>query len=143
MKASKVPETIRTIIGQAGGMGLQGPFTYIGAHDFGYKCAEPEGEYRSGYMSKLVSKGGLGNVDFEVGLRFKVNGKPGKNWVMIIAYEPDDTYSVWLIEGHPERKPGSMVLACHRDVYCDMLRQVIEQTYDQAIRDHNQGFIPL
>ena len=94
-------------------------------------------------MSKLVSEGGLGNVDFEVGLRFKVNGKPGNNWVMIIAYEPDDTYSVWLIEGHAGRKPGSMVLACHRDVYCDMLRQVIEQTYDQAIRDHNQGFIPL
>jgi hypothetical protein len=42
-----------------------------------------------------------------------------------------------------KRKPGSMVLACHRDVYCDMLRQIIEQTYDQAIRDHNQGFIPL
>ena len=36
-----------------------------------------------------------------------------------------------------------MVLACLRDVYCDTLQGVIEAAYDEAIRTHNQGFIPL
>ena len=36
-----------------------------------------------------------------------------------------------------------MVLACQRDVYADTLQSVIESTYDAAIRDHNDGFIPL
>jgi hypothetical protein len=36
-----------------------------------------------------------------------------------------------------------MVLACHRDVYCDVLQSVIESTYDEAIRERNGGFIPL
>jgi len=62
---------------------------------------------------------------------------------VIIAYEPDDTYTVWLVEGHRARQPDSMVLTCHRDVYCDTLQGVIEAAYDHAIREHNQGFIPL
>ena len=36
-----------------------------------------------------------------------------------------------------------MVLAHHEDVYCDTLQSVIEQTYDRAIQDHNDSFIPL
>jgi hypothetical protein len=49
---------------------------------------------------------------------------------------------VWLVEGHVGRKSDSMVLACHRKVYCDMLQSTIEQTYDPAIVEHNRGFIP-
>jgi hypothetical protein len=42
-------------------------------------------------------------VDFEVGVRLRVNGRRGRNWLMVIAYEPDDTYTVWLVEGHAAR----------------------------------------
>lgn len=143
MKPNTVPDTVQAIIAQAGGLGLSGAFVYVGAHETTYRCAEAHGEYRSGYLSRLVSQHGIGSVDFDVGVKFKVNGKRGRDWAMIIAYEPNDTYTVWLVEGHQNRKPDSMVLACHRDVYCDMLRWVIERTYDEAIREHNEGWIPL
>ena len=70
-------------------------------------------------------------------------GKLGRAWTLIIAYEPNDTYTIWLVERHRGRKPDSMVLACERDVYCDTLQGVIKAVYDRAIREHNQGFIPL
>lgn len=143
MDTASVPETIRTIIAQAGGFGLRGAFTYIGASRFRYRCDRPDGECRSATPSRLRSDDGPPRVEFEVGLEARVNGKRGRDWSLIIAYEPDDTYSVWLVEGHAERKADEMVLACVRDVYCDMLQSVVEQAYDRAIAEHNQGFIPL
>jgi len=143
MKPDKVPDTVQAIIAQAGGLGMRGAFIYVGAHNITYRCAEAEGEYRSSRMSRLGSFRGFGCVDFEVGVKFRVNGRRGRGWTMVIAYEPDDTYTVWLVEAHRKRQPSSMVLACRRDVYCDTLQSVIEATYDEAIRDHNQGFIPL
>ena len=137
----QIPETIRTIVEQAGGFGLQGAFTYTGAEAFTYRCAQMEGEYRSGRPSCLMADDR--RIDFEVGLSCRVNGKSGRDWRMIIAYEPDDTYAVWLVEGHPKRTVDTMVLACHRDVYCDTLKTTVERTYDEAIRQHNGGFIPL
>jgi uncharacterized protein (DUF1697 family) len=90
-----------------------------------------------------VSEAGQGFVDYEVGLQCRVNGKPGRAWTLIITYEPTDVYTVWLVEGHKGRQPDSMVLACQRDIYCDTLQSAIESTYDTAIREHNDGFIPL
>ena len=139
----KIPDTIQTIIAQCGGRGLAGAFAYIGAHDLRYRCPEPDGEYRGGAPSKLTVENGQGFVEYEVGLSCRVNGKPGHRWMLIITYEPDDTYAVWLVEGHRGRQPDTMVLACERDVYCDTLQNVIEVAYDQAIRNHNSGFIPL
>lgn len=136
-----VPETIRTIIDQTGGFGIHGAFAYIGAEASTYRCARLTGEYRSSRPSRLSTEDR--QVDFEVGLSAKVNGKPGRAWTLVIAYEPDDTYAVWLVEGHAKRTPETMVLACHRDVYCDTLKSVIECAYDEAIREHNGGFIPL
>ncbi len=143
MKSDRVPDTVQAIIAQAGGLGMRGAFIYVGARDISYRCAEPVGEYRSSCMSQLGSQRGLGCVAFEVGVKFRVNGRRGRDWKMVIAYEPNDTYTVWLIEGHKRREASSMVLACRRDVYCDNLQSVIESTYDDAIREHNQGFIPL
>jgi hypothetical protein len=143
MKLESLPETVQAIIAQAGGLGLRGAFTYIGASAFSYHCAEALGEYRSSRPSRLVSEGGQGFVDYEVGLQCRVNGKRGRAWTLIVAYEPTDVYTVWLVEGHRDRKPSEMVLACHRDVYCDTMQGVIEATYDEAIRAHNHGFIPL
>ena len=45
------------------------------------------------------------------------------------------------VEG--EAAEFTMVLACQRNVFCDTLRGTIEAVYDRAIREHNQGFIPL
>ena len=143
MQTRPLPETIRTILDQAGGLGLTGAFVYIGAQDFTYRCAEMVGEYRSGRPSKLVSEAGQGFVDYEVGLQCRVNGKPGHRWTLIIAYEPTDVYTVWLVEGHKARQPDTMVLACHRDVYCDLLKGLMAGVYDMAIQTHNGGFIPL
>lgn len=139
----KAPDTIQAIFQQAGGLGLRGAFVYIGAQNFTYRCAEALGEYRSRRPSRLVSESGQGFVDYEVGLQCRVNGKRGRAWTLIVVYEPTDVYTVWLVEGHRERKPSEMVLACHRDVYCDTLQGVIEAAYDEAIRTHNNGEIPL
>jgi len=143
MNLQSLPDTIQVIFATAGGLGLRGAFVYVGAHQFRYRCAESSGEYRSGFESHLTTKNAMADVEFDVGLQFRVNGKPRKVWTLLIAYEPNDTYTVWLYEAHAGRTADSMVLACHREVYNDMLKEVIEQTYDQAIQTHNAGFIPL
>ena len=143
MQLASLPETVQAILAQAGGQGLNGAFTYIGAQHFTYRCAEALGEYRSSRPSRFVSESVQGFIEYEVGVQCRVNGKRGHAWTLIVAYEPDDTYTVWLVEAHRQRKPAEMVLACHRDVYCDTLQGVIEAAYDDAIRTHNQGFIPL
>ena len=97
MKLESLPETVQAIIAQAGGLGLRGAFTYIGASAFSYRCAEALGEYRSSRPSRLISECGQGFIDYEVGFQCRVNGKRGRAWTLIIAYEPDDTYTVWLV----------------------------------------------
>jgi hypothetical protein len=143
MKTESLPDTIQAILAQAGGLGLTGAFVYVGADHFTYRCAQRHGEYRSSRPSRLVSEGGPPRVEYEVGLQCRVNGKTGHRWTLIIAYEPTDVYTVWLVEGHAARTADTMVLACHRDVYCDTLQGVIEAAYDRAIQEHNGGFIPL
>lgn len=143
MKVDPLPETISTILAQAGGFGIHGAFAYIGAHRFRYKCPRLHGEFRSSKPSQQTDADNGPRVDYEVGIEARVNGRPSRAWTLIIAYEPNDTYTVWLVEGHARRKPDSFVLASVRDVYCDMLQSVIEQVYDRAIADHNKGFIPL
>ena len=46
----------------------------------------------------------MGFVEYEVGLQCHVNGKRGHRWTLIIAYEPNDTYTVWLVKGRWGRK---------------------------------------
>jgi hypothetical protein len=139
---SKVPETIRTIIEQCGGMGLRGAFVYVGAQEFSYKCPNVRGECR-GSPSNITEHG---LVDYGVGLTFRVNGKRGANWRMMIAYEPDDTYSVYLWRrAYPKEEEKGLrgvVLESADDVYCDTIKSVVEQMYDRAIKEHNDGFIP-
>lgn len=143
MESGILSDTVRAIIDQAGGLGLRGAFAYIGASGLSYKCSEHYGEYRSASPSRLMANQGIIFVEYEIGLQCRVNGKRGQGWTLIIAYEPNDTYTVWLVEGHHGRKGDSMVLACHENVYCETLQSVIESTYDRAIQEHNDGFIPL
>ena len=143
MKAKALPDTIQAIIEQAGGLGLSGAFTYVGASAFLYQCERASGECRSGTRSRLVTEKGRASEVADVFLRFRVNGKRGRCWTMLVAYEPDDTYTVWLVDYHPKRKPAETVIDRVNDVYCDTLQGVIEHVYDQAIATHNSGFIPL
>jgi hypothetical protein len=53
MKLESLPDTIRAIVSQAGGLGLRGAFVYVGAHNLTYRCPEPVGEYRSSRPSRL------------------------------------------------------------------------------------------
>lgn len=136
-----LPYTIRTIIEQMGGRGISGAFVYVGASQLVHKCPQAEGEYRSGYFSKETPEG---LIDYDVGLQFSVNGKRGETWKMVVAYEPDDTYSVW-IWTNKSAVPGRMgaVIEHRDDVYCDGLKDTVEHMYDQAIKERNQGFIPI
>src|ERR1044072_5680694 len=139
----KPPYTIRTIIEQMGGLGLSGAPVYCGAHQFAYKCRAVEMECRSAFRSRETDHGLL---DYDVGLTFRVNGKRGQNWTMLVAYEPNDTYSVWLWrKGAPSEQAAGkygVVLATRDDVYCDTLKETVERMYDEAIRKHCRGFIP-
>jgi len=140
----KLPDTIRSIVDQAGGTGMTGAFCYVGASQYVYLCPKADGEYRSGYKSHVAEQGdGSYTVKFGVGLRFKVNGKRGAGWYMVIAYEPDDTYTVWLVENRNNRNPSGMVLECMDDVYCDILKEVIEGMYDRALNNYCEGVVPF
>jgi len=137
-----VPYTIRTIIEQSGGRGPRGAFAYVGGTALTYSCPQSEREERPGYASCIVN----GTVDFGVGLIFAVNGKRGEQWHMIVAYEPSDCYTVWLVRRATPTEwtagQRGAILDHARDVYCDQLQSVIEAMYDAAIAKHCQGFIP-
>lgn len=142
--APAVPYTIRTIIEQMGGRGLRGALVYCGAHQLTYKCPPVEREARPGRSSTVTPEGLL---DYEVGLTFRVNGKQRQHWTMLVAYEPDDTYSVYLwrkaTPGEQKRGIYGAVLDRCDDVYWEDLKDVVEGMYDSAIKEHNGGFIPL
>lgn len=123
-----LPDTISSMVQQLGGRGLQSAFAYCGAKQITYKCARADGEYRRSYRSKSTPDG----IDFDVGLKMTVNSaKPGLRWEMVVAYEPDDTYTVWLWQW----EHGEGELLDHReDVYCDQLQSVLEGMYDRAVQ---------
>jgi hypothetical protein len=150
----KIPDTIQSIIDQCGGRtGLRNAFVYVGASQLMYKCPEPDGEYRSGKPAVVTPEG---FIDSEVSLTFGVNGRRGQNWKIIISYEPDDTYAVFLWRSI-RRKPRTIaqlreaiadpkvgeVLFEARDVYCDALQRTVEEIYDSAIKQYNGSFIPM
>lgn len=135
----QVPYTIRAILDQLG-RGLNGAIVYTGGRNVLYSCPPSDHENRSSHESHQKD----GMVHYDVGLSFKVNGQRQHNWHIIVAYEPDDTYTVWLWsmwQRDGERHPK--VLAEVRDVYCDTLKDTVERVYDEAIKEHCDGFIPL
>lgn len=134
---SNLPQPIRDIQDQLG-RGLSGAMCYVGASNPTYLCRD----WTS--ASKVRDDG---TVHFDVGLCFQVNGKRGQGWRIIIAVEPCDTYTVrlWRKAKPSEVREGKLgvVMTEIEDVYCDTLKQVVEKVYDDAIREHNGGFINL
>ena len=133
------PLTINTIVAQLGS-GIRGALCYVGAHGFSYEC--PPGHEVSVRPDRTSSIAPNGLVDYGVGLAFKVNGPPRAGWKMIVTYEPDDTYSVYMT------RPPKKIVEFNRqgllgvvtdqasDVYCDNLKEVVENMYDRALKKY-------
>lgn len=135
---AQVPYPIQAIVGQLGGMGLQGAIAYTGGHNFAYACKSGRGD------SKVTPEG---CVDYDTGFSFHVNGKRGRKWIIIVSLEFSDTYTVYLWQSATPKKRGQgiygEILDKREDVYCDMLQEVAERMYDNAIKKYNKGFISI
>lgn len=125
--AIKAPYTIEEIINQIG-KGIYGGFCYIGAsnivfnhpkHSYDYEC-------RPSYPSNYDEENN--GINYEVGIQFTVNGPKGGGWKMVVAYEWDDTYTVYLWS-----KKG--MIGYRRHVTCDALKGTVEMMYDWAMQE--------
>lgn len=120
--------------------GTVGALDYVGGRELFFNHP-PDGrdhECRSSFRSEIAENGRL---KYEVGLSFRVNGMPGENWRITIAYEPDDTYTVWLLcDFAPRQQSLPQVLASVDQVRGDGLQQAIESIYDDAMK--TSEFLP-
>ncbi|HXC36485.1 MAG TPA: hypothetical protein VNV43_11465 [Candidatus Acidoferrales bacterium] len=122
--------------------GMVGALDYVGGHELFFK--HPPGgrghECRSSFRSHL---GENGSLKYEVGLSFRVNGKAGEIWRMTIAYEPDDTYTVWLVRDLVCRQATlSEVLASMEQVNSDDLQHAVESIFDKAVKTPERNLVP-
>jgi hypothetical protein len=131
----QLPWRIQQMMEQIG-LGINGGFCYVGATQKIY--SNKNGDSKP--INSVVGEDGL--IDFECGLTFKVNGN--QNWKMIVTVEGNDTYTVrlWAATRGANGVFGK-VLYEYKDVYCDMLQDIVESTYDQAIKEHRGGWIPI
>jgi hypothetical protein len=128
----------REILSQLG-RGINGAMAYIGADPstlFGHDCYDyPDGNDKG---NSFITKSGLVDGGGNCWIRFKVNGKKGERWEVTIALEWSDVYTVYL----QSTKGGKVLWTESRgDVYCDMLKDVVEKMYDTAIDEKNEGWI--
>lgn len=110
---------------------------YVGAGRIGYTHPDrdKDRECRPSKMSCFEYM----EVTSEVMIQFPCNGVLRANWTFYVSYEPDDTFTVRLI-GMQNGIPS--LLAEYNDVYIDMLKHIVESTYDDAITKYCGGFIP-
>ena len=140
-----IPYTIETIREQLG-RGLRGAPVYVGTRSMSYSHPDRDrdGECHPHRPSSVDIRG---MIDVEVGLTLKVNGTPDRDWTIIVSYEADDTYTVYLwqacIGSDAEAGKFGEVIAKREMVFCMDLQRVVEEMYNDAIRTHNGGFIPL
>ncbi len=125
---------------------MVGTLAYVGGHElfFNHPASGRDRECRSSFRSHCDENGTL---KYEVGLSFRVKGKPGEDWQMVIAYEPDDTYTIWLLRNCiPSRHAGSRtmfeVILCLDNVSDENLQHAVESTYDDAFKIREQEFAP-
>ena len=132
---------IKTMIEQLGGTGLTGAIVYCGGRDTTYMGRDDDAYPDPSYVDER------GLVGYQIGICFRVNGKRGRNWKMLITLEPNDTYTVrlWCAATRSQQRQGifGVVLDERTDVYADQLQEVVERVYDQAIKNHCDGFIPM
>lgn len=80
------------------------------------------------------------SVDYEAGLVFNVTLRRGATHKVIVAYEPNDTYTVYLWEGFNTAKmlktgKSGRTLAEHRMIGDDNLAMVIDRTCQKYAAD--------
>ena len=139
-----MPYTIKTIFDQ-----MNISYMRVGGSKLGFNLYNPkydavELQEASCYPEKDSSISDSGRVQMAVGLYFRVNTT--RKIYMFVAYEPDDTYTVYLWQENPTKKflktgQFGTVLDKRHGVYCDELGATIEAMYDQYINEHQQGFI--
>lgn len=121
------------------GRGINGALAYVGAQNISYKeRADESTPDSSTYDDKT------GTLDYQVGVQFKPNLNINARFV--VTLEPSDTYTIRFIKLLPiSHKSGkvSKMLKVIGDVYCDQLQTLIEQTYDEWVNEHQQGFIRI
>ena len=122
---------------------MVGALDYVGGHElfFNHPPNSRDHQCRSSFHSHIEDSGRL---KCEVGLTFRVKGMPGENWRMTIAYEPDDTYTVWLMRNFA-RRPSSMseVLATGDQINSDYLHHAVESIYDEAVKTFARDLEPV
>jgi len=96
------------------------------------------------YPQKHSSISDGGRVQMAVGIYFRVNTT--RKIYIYVAYEPDDTYTVYLWQENTATKffktgQFGMVLDERHGIYCDELSGTIEAIYDKYINEHQHGFI--
>ena len=131
----------QTIINQLGGLGLRGAICYTGGQQVTYKDRPDE-------MTPDPSRIDRGGVHFDTGIMWKVNGKRSQTWKELVTLEPSDTYTVRLLKINTPQQWAKTGYPCEvlyeaSDVYCDMLQAIAEEAYDTAIKERNDGWIPL
>jgi hypothetical protein len=121
--------------------GMVGALDYVGGHElfFNHPPTGRDHECRSTFRSHL---GENGKLKYEVGLSFRVNGKQGESWQMTVAYEPDDTYTVWLMRDSARRQLSMPeALASLGRVSSDDLQHAVESIYDEAIKARKRNIV--
>lgn len=127
-----LPYTIKTIVQQMGGFGINGAFTYIGATDFTHRHPDYYTDCECRGSSKVV---GRGEVFFDVGVQFNVNGPDGEDWMMFVTYEADDTYTVRLTGIYNKQTGERNVIDKRYQAYCDNLQDIVEEMYDRCMAE--------
>jgi hypothetical protein len=135
-RREETPVRIQNIVEQLG-RGLCGALMKIGGAMIAYHDTIP---------TIPTSSDDAGWISAQCYLTFSCNGKRGQGWRFHVALEPNDTYTVRLWRSKRSRGAGGSArgeIIGHADhVYCDALREVVVRLYDDAIRQHCDGFIP-
>ena len=137
MAKKELPWQVQSIIDQMGGLGLRGGFVYMGASQFLYNVNPPDAE------KGLIQVNADGTIRFDVGLMFKVNLKG--TWKIVIGVDTNDTYTVilWRKASKEEQEQGliGVVVEKMEEVYCEQLQSCVEEIYDRAVRNYQNGLI--
>jgi hypothetical protein len=82
-------------------------------------------------------------IDAEVFVRWRVNAGRHRCWLMHVALEPDDTFTVRLIRIRRGVGAGIEPLGERTDVHAEDLIHTCDLLYTDAVNTHLGGLIPI
>jgi len=132
---------IEQMVQQLGGTGFRGALGYIGASKLSFRHRPDNGTPDASTFDDKT-----GAITFETGLSFKPNTKA--NTRIIVTLEPSDTYIIRFVKLYPPSTlartgKGSKMIKVIGDVYAEDLQHLVEQTYDEYIKEFQNGFIEI